>query len=181
MRIVEAMRRLVDLAESGRIAFAKADLREVFHEDHAASFNSTINRLVKERVLHRVANAVYINILKQPTVDTLEEVARVIRRGCYNYVSLESALSEYGVISQVPQCLTVMTTGRKGWFSTPMGSIRFTHTSRPISDILQNTVDVGRPLRFACKEAALRDLRRVGRSADLVYQMESAERGEAFA
>ena len=33
---------------------------------------------------------------------TVEHVAIALRRGHYSYVSLESALSEYGAISQVP-------------------------------------------------------------------------------
>ncbi len=41
---------------------------------------------------------------------------------------LESALSEYGVISQIPiDRLTIMTTGRKGHYKTPYGTIEFTH------------------------------------------------------
>ncbi len=47
--------------------------------------------------------------------NTIEYVAKSLRRGEYNYISLESALSKYGVISQIPiDRLTVMTTGRKG-------------------------------------------------------------------
>ena len=82
---------------------------------------------------------------------TLENVAKAMRRGEYNYVSLESALSEYGVISQIPMRLTVMTTGRKGEVNTPFGTIEFTHTSRPIHDILDDIHDIGRPLRLAGK------------------------------
>lgn len=45
----------------------------------------------------------------------------LVARGEYNYISLESALSEYGIISQIPiDRLTIMTTGRKGEYKPIM-------------------------------------------------------------
>ncbi len=106
--------------------------------------------------------------------DTLEEVAKTLRRGEYNYVSLESALSEYGIISQIPVGrITVVTTGRKGEYRTPYGIIEFTHTKRPLSEVLESMIDRQRPLRVATKEAALRDLRRVGRNTHLIDSEEA--------
>ncbi|CDH34911.1 conserved hypothetical protein [Xenorhabdus bovienii str. Intermedium] len=96
-------------------------------------------------------------------------IAKTMRRGEYNYVSLESALSEYGAISQIPiDRLTVMTTGRKGEYNTPFGTVEFTHTKRAVSDIINHIQDVGRPLRLANKQAAYRDLKRAGRNTHLV-------------
>jgi len=94
-----------------------------------------------------------------------------LRRGDYSYVSLESALSEYGAISQIPiDRLTVMTTGRKGEYKTPYGTIEFTHTKRNLQNILQSMRDVGRPLRLANPMAAWRDLKRTGRNTHLVEE-----------
>lgn len=61
-----------------------------------------------------------------------------------------------------------MTTGRKGEYTTPYGIIEFTHTKRPVISILDGIYDAGRPLRFAKKDTALRDLKRVGRNLHLV-------------
>lgn len=61
-----------------------------------------------------------------------------------------------------------MTTGRAGIFETPFGRIEFIHTKRSVEDILDNTVDIGRPLRMATPQAAARDLRRVGRNVHLI-------------
>nr|WP_264429573.1 hypothetical protein [Halomonas qaidamensis] len=92
-----------------------------------------------------------------------------MRRGEYSYVSLESALSEYGAISQIPvDRLTIMTTGRKGTHCTPYGTIEFTHTSRPIIELLPRMRDIGRPLKMATPDAAWADLKRVGRNTYLV-------------
>ena len=84
-------------------------------------------------------------------------------------MSLESTLSEYGAISQIPlDRLTIMTTGRKGEYKTPFGTIEFTHTKRSPNEILNHTEAIGRPLRLANKNTAYRDLKRVGRNTHLV-------------
>ena len=100
----------------------------------------------------------------------IEEIAACMRRGEYSYVSLESALSEFGAISQVPVSrITIMTTGRSGLIETRYGDIEFTHTPRPVRDILDSTLVMeDRPLRIAGIEAALRDLKRVGRNLHMV-------------
>ena len=61
-----------------------------------------------------------------------------------------------------------MTTGRKGVYQTPYGVLDFTHTDRSYAQILDGTVDIGRPFRFAKMETAWRDLKRVGRNTFLV-------------
>jgi len=83
----------------------------------------------------------------------MEHIAKALRRGEYNYVSLESILSEYGLISQIPMDrLTVMTTDRSGIYKTPYGVIELTHTKRPVADLLDSMQKVeGRPLRIATK------------------------------
>ena len=100
----------------------------------------------------------------------LEEIAVSKRRGEFSYVSLESALCEFGVISQIMiDRITVMTTGRSAEITTPWGVIEFTHTARTGRDIYDSTLHMeGRPLRIARLEAALRDLRRVGRNLHMV-------------
>lgn len=101
---------------------------------------------------------------------TIEHIAKALRPGEYNYVSLESILSEYGAISQIPlDRITIMTTGRKGVYKTPYGTIEYTHTKRDWSDILKEIKTVEkRPLRIASKKIAWRDLKRVGRNTNMV-------------
>ena len=88
--------------------------------------------------------------------------------------SLESILSEYGVISQIPvNRMTVMTTGASGLVETPYGVIEFTHTKRGAAEIVKHTLlSKGRPLRIATKRAAVRDLLRVGRNANMMDRSE---------
>lgn len=156
----------------GRYTFTRGDLAKIFHEDSARALKAGLNRLVKDGLLLRPARGVYVFALaNHRDGHTIEHVARALRRGEYSYVSLESALSEYGAISQVPvDRLTVMTSGRKGVYRTPMGTIEFVHTKRKPSEILAGVVDVNRPLRLATVQTAWRDLKRVGRNTHLVNQ-----------
>lgn len=169
MRQVEAIRRLMDSDRVRPPVFTKSDLAKIFPEDGPPVLNAGLNRLVQNGVLVRAVNGVYVNALSpNQGADVVEHIARAMRRGHHSYLSLESALSEYGVISQIPMRLTLMTTGRRGEYSTPFGVIEFTHTARPVPEIIDGTVDVGRPLRLATRETALRDLKRVGRNLELV-------------
>ncbi|MCY4461237.1 MAG: type IV toxin-antitoxin system AbiEi family antitoxin domain-containing protein [Albidovulum sp.] len=176
MRDFDAVRTLEELAQSGQTVFTLADLRGMLTRDEEKTLSGSLRRLVRYGLLERAANGVYVNPRSSRGCENLlEELARALRRGAFSFVSLECALSEWGVISQIPQGhLTVMTTGRRGVFQTPFGTIEFTHTQRRVPEIRAGTVDVGRPLRLATAKAALRDLRRVGRNLHLV-RMEDYE------
>ena len=161
--------------KKGRYVFTKQTLAKLFPEDNPKTFSEGLNRLVKEGILQRACRGVYINS-DAVSFDqyTIERIAKALRYGEYNYVSLESMLSEYGIISQIPvDRLTVMTTGREGIYKTPYGTIEMTHTKRSVINILNDTILVEkRPLRIATKKTALRDLKRAGRNLDLIDSLE---------
>ncbi|MGQ7243870.1 type IV toxin-antitoxin system AbiEi family antitoxin [Salinicola sp. V024] len=170
MNLNTARDRLDHWDKQGRCVYTLADLAKVFPEDSPGTLQESIGRLRRFHVLEGVHKGIYVYALsRQAKTNRLEEIAKAMRRGEYSYVSLESALSAYGVISQIPvERLTVMTTGRKGTYRTPYGTIEFTHTKRPAPDLLSRMRDVGRPLRVATPEAAWADLKRVGRNIHLV-------------
>ena len=172
MKKAEAIKKLIEYDRHGRYVFTNNDLAKIFHEDNERTLRAGIKRLLDDGLLIRAINGVYVNSLAQSKgSDTLEQIAKSIRRGEYNYVSLESALADFSVISQIPvDRLTVMTTGRSAEYKTPFGTIEFIHTKRSPMDILENTQQVGRALRLATKEAAFRDLKRVGRNTHLVNE-----------
>ncbi|MCA1772276.1 MAG: type IV toxin-antitoxin system AbiEi family antitoxin domain-containing protein [Halomonas sp.] len=165
-----ARQRLDTWDRQGRTIFTLRDLAKLFHEDSPKTLQEGVNRLRRHGVLEGVARGIYYYALSHtPDVYRLERIARAMRRGEYSYVSLESALSEYGAISQIPvDRLTVMTTGRKGTYRTPYGTIEFTHTRRPITELMERMKDIGRPLKIATPEAAWADLKRVGRNTHMV-------------
>ena len=172
MNKLQAIRSMRSFDRQGKFVFSKHDMSKLFPEDNPKALDEGLNRLVKAGLLVRACRGIYVND-DAHSMDsyTIEHIAKALRRGEYSYVSLESMLSEYGVISQIPvDRLTVMTTGREGLYKTPYGMIEFTHTKRSVVDILSSIQKIkGRPLRVATKEAAIRDLKRVGRNIDLLY------------
>lgn len=175
MNVSVAQRKIQSWDAQGKYVFSRHFLRRLFPEDSDRAFNKGLARLVEQGILERVCRGVYRNPLAVSRDGYgIEHAAIALRPGHYNYVSLESALSEYGIISQIPMdTLTVMTTGRKGIYPTTMGAIELTHTMRATADILNGIVRVpGRPLRLATPETAWRDLKRVGRNTHLVDQRE---------
>jgi len=167
----QALQILNDWDRKGRHVFTRRELAKLFPRDSAKTFAGGLNRLVRAGLLVRACRGVYVN----PNAHSLdsrviERIARALRPGAYNYVSLESLLSEAGAISQIPlDRLTVMTTGRKGVYDTPYGVIEFTHTKRLVTDVLNGIRQIeGRPLRVATPAIAWRDLKRVGRNLQMV-------------
>jgi len=166
--------------QKGKYVFTKHNLSKLFPDDNPKTFTEGLRRLVNAGILTRTCRGIYINPHAQSSHSyIIEDIAKALRPGEYNYVSLESMLSEYGVISQIPlDRLTVMTTGRKGLYKTPFGTIEFTHTKRPIANIIDNIIQQdSRPLRITSKAIAWRDLKRVGRNTNLVNIEELNEDG----
>ncbi len=113
MDISTALQRLHGFDRKGIYVYTKGNLRRLFFDDTAEAFKQSLPRLIKQGILERPCRGVYLFALSRRDSYAVEHIACALRRGEYNYVSLESALSEYGAISQIPiSYLTVMTTGR---------------------------------------------------------------------
>jgi predicted transcriptional regulator of viral defense system len=168
-----AITTLDEFSRNGRYVFHLHDFDKIFPDESPRGLKASLERLVRSNILTRAVQGVYV--YNRATKDSyiLEHIVKTMRRGEYNYVSLESALSQYGVISQIPMDrLTVMTTGRSGEYKTPWGVIELTHTERSVSSILEGTIETKSPIKFAKKETAVRDLRRVGRNTHLIDNTE---------
>jgi len=175
MNKIQALQALRRWDKQGKYVFTKHELSKLFPQDSPKTFTEGLHRLVKSGLLQRACPGVYVNQMAQSFDSfTIQRIAKALRRGEYNYISLESMLSSYGVISQILlDRLTVMTTGRKGTCKTPYGVIEFTHTKRSVADIIKHIRNLGdQPLRVATKETAWRDLKRVGRNIHMVNQEE---------
>lgn len=171
MKKLEAIQILREFDKKGKYVFIKHDMAKLFPHDKAKALDEGLNRLVKTGLIKRACRGVYVNENARSFDHyTIEHIAKALRRNAYNYVSLESMLSEYGLISQIPlDHLTVMTTGREGTYKTLYGVIEFTHTKRTVNNILDHIKKLSdRPLRVATQETALRDLKRVGRNLHLL-------------
>jgi len=171
MNKIDAINKLAALDRVGVYVLSKGDLAKAFPQEKEMALEKSLQRLVGDGILQRVAKGVYVNTMaKSKKGQVIEDIASVLRRGHFSYVTRESMLSEYGVISQVPMSrITLMTTGANGIYETPYGVIEFTHTKRRPAELIARTMSVkGRPLRIATKRAALADLVRAGRNTDMI-------------
>ena len=172
MKKIDAVKILMEWDKKGKFVFTRDDFREIFPNHKAPSMEDSLKRLRTDGFLVRACNGIYVN----PNASSkdgyiIEHIAKALRSEFYSYVSLESILSEYGVISQVPiDRITVMTTGRSTEIKTVYGVIEFTHTKREFSENgNEGILSVeGRPLPIATKQTAFRDLVRVGRNLNLI-------------
>ena len=179
MKAQEAHRILSHWDKQGLYLFSKRDLAKLFDE-RGNTLTSTVQWLEAAGILERMARGLFLyRFSERIGGTTIEDIAAGLRRGEYSFVSLESAASLWGFISQIPvRRLTVMTTGREGEFRTPYGTVEFVHTDSKPEEILESTIErPGHPLRLARKERALRDLLRCHRSEDLI-DWEKLEDGE---
>lgn len=156
----------------GRRVFSIIDLMKLFPDSDRKTLREFLSRHCSgpDPLLTRACRGVYVNA-KAPKGDILQEVARVCRRGFRSYLSNESVLSAYGVISQIPfDRITVMTTGREGDVETPFGTIEFTHTrSSPAAVDKGVSRPAGRHLLpVATLDRALRDYRISRRPMEMI-------------
>ena len=178
MKKIELIRKLSELDKRGVHVLARRDIEKLFPDEAEKAMEKSLQRMVCDGLLQRAAKGLYVNPAATSKNRWIaEEVAKALRPGCLTYVSLESILSEYGVISQIPiNRMTVMTTGKSGVVETPYGVIEFTHTKRGPAEIFKRTMHVkGRPLRIAIKQAAIKDLLRVGRNANMLIKDEQGD------
>lgn len=171
MRLLDAEKILRKWDREGRYVFTRSDLAKILDESSPNTLSATLQRLVKAGILVRAAHNTYIfGESTRPGSTVLEEIALSLRRGEYVYESYESALSQWGIISQIPiDRLTLATTGRSGTYKTPYGVIEFTHTSSNPKTIVENTVErPGHPVPIANQEFALKNLKRAKRNIEMI-------------
>jgi hypothetical protein len=153
-------------------SYSTQTLALIFRED-PATLKKALTGHVRAGLLTRVARGLYVNPRARALPsDLLTAIVPFLRPWDFSYLSLESALSEAGWISQIPSRLTLMTTGRSQTFATPWGVIEFVHTAREGGRLTEGVAfDERRRLYVATPPRAWRDLRRVGRNEDLVVPL----------
>lgn len=169
MRLAELHQALQKLGRRHRWCLTEASLRAFFPDESENTFRTAMSRHVRQGVLQRLSPGLYLNPYATPPANAAELLASYLRPDDFFYLSLESALHEFGWISQVPFVATFMTTGSSHTFRTEVGTIEFVHTSRPIEVWRSRTrFDPKRRIYVASKELAFEDLTNVGRNLDLV-------------
>jgi hypothetical protein len=166
------MQSLGQLASPEHCLFTPDDLRALLPDLSAAAFKTMLSRAVKEGHLVRMCRGLYL--FEKAAVNNgllLHHAAARLRADDLNYISLESALSDAGVISQMPiNRISLMSSGRSSVISCGRwGTIEFIRTRQRPEDLAgQIFYDADCKLWRASVKQALRDMRATQRNLDLI-------------
>jgi len=167
---------LGSLADREHCVFASSDLACAVPE--STQLGVLLSRSVKAGLLQRVCRGIYwYPVPDYPLGNLLLHAAARLRAGELNFLSLETVLSDEGVISQVPMnWITLMTSGRSHVVNCgDYGHIEFVHTDQDPADVAGELAwDQESHLWRSSVRQALRDMRATRRSLDLV-DMEVAD------
>lgn len=165
-------RDLVALADEEHALFTLADLAALLPGHSAGALKALVSRVAANGGLERLCRGLYwFPHPHYPADLVLYHAAARLRAGTFSYLSLESVLSDAGVISQIPMnWITVMTAGRSGRFDCGrFGTIEFVHT-RKTPERLREALSYDPRCRLwrASVAQALEDMRDARRNLDLI-------------
>ena len=173
------VRHLEEFGGQEHYLFRLTDLQPLFPDLSGSALKALLSRAVSSGVLVRVCRGIYLyEKAGYPRGLLLFHVAAYLRADALNYLSLETVLSDAGVISQVLiNRITVMSSGRTSEIRCgSFGVIEFVHTNQTALEIKdQLTYDSRCHLWRASIKQALRDMRVTRRNMDLVNWDEVAE------
>jgi predicted transcriptional regulator of viral defense system len=163
---------LSENANGKHYLFTLHDLRALFTELTDTAFKTLLSRAVASKLLVRLCRGLYLYQKALPRDGLLLfHAAAILRADEFNYISLETALSAAGVISQIPMnWITIMSSGRSNSISCgDFGTIEFIHTNqKPKSLVNQLIYDEQCGIWRAKIKLALRDMRATHRNCDLI-------------
>lgn len=160
------------IADGEHHLFTLADLQGALPGYPSGALRALISRAVKAGLLKRLCRGLYL--YPRARYDSgliLYHAAARLRAAEFNYISLESALSDAGVISQIPMnWITLMSSGRNQVMACgDFGTIEFIHTKKRAVDLAGHlSYDPRCHLWRASTALALRDMKATRRSLDLV-------------
>lgn len=176
MKSLDLQHRLKELEEQTQSAlFSYNQAKVLFAGENEKTLYTALRRHAKNGVIEHVCKGIWLNPLSRfANNDTrLEELALLLRPDQYNYVSMETVLSQAGVISQqMFGYLTVMTTGSSKVIKATFGTLELTHTKRNLIEVSRHRIPEGHRLPWADLETAYRDLKRSGRNVEMVDRVE---------
>lgn len=152
--------------------FTLQDFRSLFPQLSQKAFKTLMHRAVKTNVLERICRNLYAykaDLYSKGRL--LFHAVACLRSSEFNYISLETALSDFGIISQIPlNTITIMSSGRSNIITCQrFGMIEFIHTKqKPEHIIHQLTYDQNLRLWRASPKLALRDMKITHRNCDLI-------------
>jgi hypothetical protein len=147
-------------------------MRALVPEISDSAYRALLTRAATDNTLIRLCRGLYLYTPVKPNPGlVLYHAAARLRANGLKYISLESALSDAGVISQVPlNWLTLMSSGRTQIIRcATFGTLEFIHTKRQAADLV-GQVDYDERCRLwrAKPALALADMKRAKRNLDLI-------------
>ena len=168
---------LRSLADPEHCVFAPSDLAAAV--PGCGQLAVLLSRATKAGLLKRVCRGIYFYpVAGYPSGNLLFHAAARLRASEFNYISLETVLSDAGVISQLPMnWISLMTSGRSHVVDCgDYGNIEFVHTAQRPEDIGgELSYDADRHLWRASVRQALRDMKATRRSMELVDEEVAGE------
>lgn len=173
MQPIKQLTRVVaGVADKDNYLFSLHDLRGALPNQTVNAFKAVITRAEKDGIFRRVCRGLYLYpSVKYDKGLLLYHAAARLRADEFNYISLESALSAAGVISQIPMnWVTLMSSGRSYRVDCgDFGTIEFIHTKKRPAELLnQLTYDAHCRLWRASVPLALKDMKAAKKSLDLI-------------
>lgn len=163
---------LAQNASAQHYLFSLQDFRALFPGLTKSAFKTLLSRAARSVLLERVCRGLYRYKARAPADGLLLfHAAALLRANEFNYISLETALSDAGVISQIPvNWITCMSSGRTSTISCgDFGSIEFIHTTQKPEKLLSDLYyDPNCGLWRANVKLALRDMKATHRNCDLI-------------
>lgn len=164
---------LEERASPEHYLFQHNDFRSLFPKMSDGAFKTLLSRAVKQNILERVCRSLYTyKPEKHSGGNLLFHTASYLRSNDFNYLSLESVLSESGIISQIPiHWITIMSSGRSSKVSCgKFGTIEFIHTDKKASELSKNLIyDSKCKLWRADIPLAIRDYKKTRRDLNLIH------------
>jgi hypothetical protein len=163
---------LAGLADDEHYLFSFVDLKGAMPEQSQGGFKALVSRAVKDGLLRRICRGLFLYpAVEYPRGLVLFHAAARLRAGAFNYISLETALSDAGVISQIPMnWITVMSSGRSHIVNCgEFGRIEFVHTKKRPENLTDHLIYDSRCRLWRASVAlAIKDMQATRRSTDLI-------------
>lgn len=136
---------------------------------------------IEAGLIEHVGDDIYAFIISSMIPFNAQELlVHALRPSALNYISFETALNDYSIISQIPTLLTVATTGKDGFYESKSYRIEFIHVDHDWLTISQNCYySQTQDILFASPLFALSDLCTLNRNTHLI-QEDEIEEAQAF-
>jgi predicted transcriptional regulator of viral defense system len=163
---------LTQNANDKHYLFRSDDLRSLVPDLSDLAFKTLLSRVVGTGILLRLCRGLYLYEKTLPKDGLLLfHAAELLRANAFNYISLETVLSDAGIISQIPiNWISIMSSGRSNKIVCgEFGTIEYIHTNQKPTELINElSYDQRCGMWRASIKLALRDMKATHRASDLI-------------